>query len=1195
MKIKKVNKILAVIMLILTLFSVMQPVFAASGNGKWTGGQYASGMKTTDNASGTTGVLIRRLNNLNTGEKRTVFCAEHGLDFKTGATYNGIYYTPTDSKIRKACKVAYLGWYKNNGGYTVDGGILASDMKWVKWDYVFTQQYIWEILGQSNATFINSDEQQGYIDFKNRIDSEIANIEKRPSFNGKTITIDAGETKTITDSNGVLTEYGAIDNTKDGIRFVHEKGSNSMTISVNENTNLENYRISDNTFREWGMIKNGTEDNDTMVYFEFEEKAQNQLYCMSYNDPVTLNFSLKIEALGQLELSKLNTNGDLIDGAIFNVTGVNNFNKDITVTNGKIEIDKLKKGNYFIKEKSSPSGYLLNTDTYKVQIKPNETTKQAIVNDEPTGEITLTKTDKNTGNSNRVDGTSHHGDVNLKGTEYTIYAKEDIYNVKKTIKYFSKDEEIAKFTFDEYGKATVIVTNKITPAKLSVEGSTLKGLPMGSFYAKETYVVEGYMQDTQEHTYTLSYKDMNTPVIKIGDTLKNTVQKAKFEVIKISTNTNTTAPVIANAEFTAILTKYVDYYGSFDEAKKHLDQYSEDEYSIFKTGADGHGVSGLLAYGEYTVYETYTPSDEIETVEPFYIKIDRNSSGVIKEYIENDAPFESYLKMVKIDKNTGKKVTFSNATFKLYRLNENNEWEKVKCKTGLFNTDKWKTDKTGLAVTEDKLKAGTYKIDEIELPTGFLQLEDELTFKINRSNKTLEFDEDYDAYITITVENEQPTGTLKLDKSVAIRQDVDISLIDISDLSKIKFKLTAKEKIIDYADGSTIYEKGQEVGTYNLTKEGKLEVKKLPMGKYELEEIETLDGLILDNTKHEIVFKQEDTKNKVYTNEEKFVNDTTIVEFSKTDITGDKELKGATLTVTDNNGNVIDRWVSGEKTHKIEGLKAGEKYTLKEEIQVDSYVKATDINFTIENTNEGQKITMIDKIVDVTKTDMVNGEEVEGAKLVVTDKEGNEIDKWTSTKEPHHVVGLEEGKTYVLTETTCPYGYEIAESITFTVTTDKETQLIEMKDMPILKSVQVEKIDKDTGEHIKSNKFTFGIYEDEECTKLIKEACANEFEGTALFENLRYGTFYIKELKAPLGYKLSDQVVKIEINADGVFADGVSLEETEGIYSFVYYNSLLPAVQTGNETNYTLLLGIATIAAVGIIGGTILLKHKKNN
>lgn len=148
--------------------------------------------------------------------------------------------------------------------------------------------------------------------------------------------------------------------------------------------------------------------------------------------------------------------------------------------------------------------------------------------------------------------------------------------------------------------------------------------------------------------------------------------------------------------------------------------------------------------------------------------------------------------------------------------------------------------------------------------------------------------------------------------------------------------------------------------------------------------------------------------------------------------------------------------------------------------------------------------------------------------------------------------------------------------------------------MPILKSVQVEKIDKDTGEHIKSNKFTFGIYEDEECTKLIKEAGANEYEGTALFEGLRFGTYYIKEIKAPLGYKLSDQVVKIEINDKGVFADGVSLEENNGVYSFEYYNSLLPIIQTGNEMNYALLLVIGAIAITGIIGGIILLKKKNN-
>lgn len=1275
---KKFNlnkKIVAILLILFTLLSNVSPIFAASGTGSWVAGQFASYIRTTDNANSQYGVLLRRLVNANTGESRTVFCSQHGVDIDTGVINKGKYYTPTNATVKKCCKIAYFGWYDLYGDYAINGG--TSDER--KLRYVLTQQYIWETLGQSNAIFVNSSHQSDYVAFKQEINNKISNMEKTPSFDGTTIELDVGDTYTATDSNKVLSDYKSIDKTVSGIRFQHTQGENTLKITVGSDCEVESLKVTDAMTLAWGLIKDGTEDHDTTVYFEFEDDAQEQLYALNYNDPVTMAFSLKINLLGNLELSKLNTNKDLVDGSVFTVNGPG-YNGDVTVQNGKIVIEKIKKGIYTIKEKSVGIGYLLNTESYKAEVKPNQTTTQAIINNEPTGEISLIKTDKDTGNSNRVDGTSHHGDVNLKGTEYTLYAKEDIYNVARTIKYFSKNEEIAKFTFDEYGVATVIVTNRNTPAVLSVDGNTIKGLPMGSYYAKETHVVEGYMQDNTEHTYTLSYKDMNTPVIKISDTLKNTVEKAKFEVIKISSNTNSTANIIANAEFTAILTKYVDYYGSFDEAKKHLDQYAEDEYSIFKTGADGHGVSGLLAYGEYTVCETYTPSDEIETVEPFYIKIDRNSNGVIKEYIENDLPFESYLKMVKIDKNTGKKVTFSNATFKLYRLNENNEWEKVKCKTGLFYTDKWKTNKTGLAVTEDKLQAGTYKIEEIELPTGFLQLDNELTFKINRSNKTLEFDEDYDAYITVTVANEQPTGTLKLDKSVAIRQNIDTSLVDISDLSKIKFKLTAKEKIIDYADGSTIYEKGQEVGQYNLTKEGKLELKELPMGKYELEEIETLKGLVLDTTKHEIVFKQENTTTKVYTHEEKLVNDTTLVEFSKTDITGDSELEGAKLTILDKDGKVVDSWISTKDSHKIEGLIVGESYILREEIAPDGFVRATDIEFKVENNKEIQKVTMVDKIVkmskkniggeeiegaemkvfdkegnivdewtstkephiinnlvenetytlheeiapngyvkatdieftvsteketqhieiidkvvDVTKTDLVDGSEVEGAELVITDKDGNVIDEWISTKEPHHITGLEEGKTYTLTEKTAPYGYEIAESIEFTVSTDKDTQLIEMKDMPILRSVQVEKVDKATGEHIKSNKFEFGIYEDAECTKLIKKAGANEYEGTALFDGLRFGTYYIKEIKAPLGYKLSDQIVKVEINDKGVFADGVSLEEKDSVYSFVYYNSLLPAIQTGNETNYILLASLATISLIGIVTGIVVLKKKRNN
>ena len=1103
------KKIIAIILLIITMMTNISPVFAVSGSDTFIASQWATYYSTTESKSDW-GILLRRLTNSSTGVSRTVFCSEYGKDIRTGVKETGNYYTPTSQNVKKACKVAYFGWYSKYGDYLVNGGTSSEKKK----DYAFTQQFIWEVLGQSYAKFNNSTYQSQYEDFKNEINMKINTMSTRPSFDTENIVLEAGETKVLTDTNKVLADYGSIDNWKDGIRFQHNKGENTLTITVSDNCAIEKLNISDNTMKSWGLIKEGTEDCDSTIYFEFEDDVQNQLYALNYNDPVSLAFSLRINLLGNLELSKLNTNGDLVDGSIFTVNGPG-YNGDVEVKNGKIVLEKIKKGTYTIKEKSTGGGYLLNENVYKVEIKPNQTATQAIVNDEPTGEITIVKTDKDTGNSNRIDGVSHHGDANLNGTEYTLYAKEDIYNVNKTVKYFSKDEEIAKFTFDEYGNATIIITNKTTKANLSVDGNILKGLPMGMYYSKETHVVEGYTSDEIEHIYTFSYKDMNTPIIKLNEKVENTVKKAKFEVIKISSNTNTTADVIENAEFTAILTKYVDYYGSFEEALKHLDQYAEDEYSIFKTQANGHGVSGLLAYGEYTCYETNTPSDKINTVQPFYIKIDRNSDGVIKEFVENDTPFESYLKLVKIDKNTEKKVTLSNATFKLDRLNEKtNEWERVTCKLGKETFDSWKTDENGVAYTETKVKAGTYRISEVVIPNGFLKLEQEIVFEVNKSNKTLEFDKDYDAYITVTVANEQPTGTLKIDKSVAIREDVNTLLVDISDLSGIKFKLSAKEDIINYADGSIIYEKGKEVGQYSLTKEGMLLIEKLPVGSYELEEISTLDGLVLDTTKHEIVFKQEDTTTKVYTKEEKLVNDTTSVEFSKTDITGDKELKGATLTVTDSEGNVIDKWISGEKTHKIEGLKVGKTYVLKEEIQVDSYVKATDIKFEVKNTNEVQKVTMIDKLVEVIKTDVVSGEEIEGAELIVIDENGNEIDRWISSKEPHHVKGLEEGKKYFLEEKTCPYGYEIAEKQEFIVSLDKETQRIEMKDMPILKSVQVEKIDKDTGEHIKSNKFTFGIYEDEECTKLIKIAGANEFEGTALFGNLRYGTYYIKELRS---------------------------------------------------------------------------------
>lgn len=1468
LKAKKLKKVIALMFIAITLLSTAQPIFAVtdSGSGKWTAGQWDSNIYTTDNKSDL-GMLMRRLVNTTTGEKITVFCAEHGVNSQTGTVETGTHNTPTDPKVKRACKVAFFGWYQKYGNYCIDGGIMAADMNSRKMDYVFTQQMVWSTLGQSNATFRNASIQSQYEAFKADINAKIDNMERKPSFCSETITVEVGQTKTLTDSNNVLGQYVSFDKTVDGIRITHNKGENTLNVTANEDCTKEAIRISENTMFDWGVIKEETHNQHSTVYFTFRDGVQNQLYSLNYNDPVTMSLSFKINLLGNLELSKLNTNGDLVDGAIFNVTGENGFNRDVTVTNGKIKLEKLRKGTYYIKEKSSPTGYLLNTETYTAEVKPNQTTEQAIVNTEPTAEITVTKTntngdkvqgakfqiianediynvartvkhhskgdvvatittnsvgvasksnlplgkykikeievptgyllnteqkevtlrykdqntnvifgsvtventeptgnliiektDKETGNKNRVDKKSHHGDATLKGTEYTLYAKERITNVAGTIKYFDKDEQIATFTFNEYGVASIKITNNNTPAKISVEETKLTGLPMGKYYAKETIVPTGYMPDTKVYDYTFSYRDMNTKVIEVAGTVTNTVEKAPFEVIKVSTNENATAETVANAEFTAILSKYVDYYGSFDEAKKHLSEFATDEYSIFRTGTNGHGISGLLAYGEYTVNETYTPSPEITTVEQFYVTIDKDSKTPVKELVENDLPFEAYIKMQKQDKKTGKFVTYSNATFELYRLNEDtNKWEQVQCKISDKYYKTWTTNSEGVAKTETKLEAGKYKLTEIKIPTGFIQLDEELTFKVDNRNSTLNYDKDWDAWITVTVKNEQPTGTLKLNKKVALREDMDKTMIKDIDFTKISFELVADEKIIDYADGSTIYEKGKVVGKYNLKADGTLTVSNLPMGKYHLKELTTIDGAVLDKTEYEVIFEQKDTVTKEYVVEKDIENRTTAIEVSKTDITGEKELVGAKLTITDENNEVIDSWVSTEKTHKIEGLVVGKEYTLKEEtapngfvvateikfkventaeiqkvtmidkvvtmtkqdiggneiegaelqvidednnvvdewtstkephrinnlvegktytlieqyapdgfvisnevkftvttdketqevkmidkvveiskqdisgnelegatlvvtstktknivdkwvsgkephkvnglieneeyilheeIVVDGYVKATDVKFTVTSDKETQKVIMIDKILEVVKTDLVTGEEIEGAELKVIDEDGNVIDEWTSTKEPHKVVGLEENKKYKLVEITAPYGYEITEEIEFTVSEDKETQRVEMKDMPILQNIKLVKIDSNTKEVIK-DKFTFGIYEDAECTKLIKEVKSDKENGTVLFENLRYGIYYIKEIAAPKGYVLSDKVIKIEMNDKGTFIDNEKVESEDSTYTFEFENVPVDTPKTGDNSNLKLYVGllglsILALASVGV-------------
>lgn len=1130
------------------------------------------------------------------GTTYLTFCCQKGKKSPNGSeyTYNGDFYVQYKQNLPQYEKIAEMIYF----GYTMKYGLGVPTSMEAYRAACCTQQYVWEYIHNnidSNLGVYDRDSWNGNYMSSGLYNNWLAETEGyynqyhgNTSFNGTTTKAILGQTVTITDTSNKLSAYQSFSQTKDGVTFSHNQGSNDLTISVSNNCTADTISFNSRNYGLYQLMPNGSQYNSSTMsnymYFTFTSGTVQNLMFSNYVDPSAFSINVQVE-YGNALLIKTNSVGNTLSGAKFGLykdaNCTNQVRTGISNSNGQIEFNRLAPGTYYVKELSVPNGYLLDTSVQSVEVKVNETSQVTFKNYEPTGEIKITKTDCETGNQNRIDGTSHHGDATLDGTEYTLYAKDNIYNLAGSIKYFSANEEIATYTFDPNGIADIKITTKSTSANLTIDGNILKGLPMGNYYSKETKVPTGYIQDNNTHEITLKYKDMNTSVITSNNTFSNQVQKAKFETIKISSITNTTAPIVEGAEFTAILTKYVKYYGSFDEALKHLNEYSKDEYSVFKTSSNGHGTSGLLAYGDYTVNETYCPSDKVNPVQEFYVKIDKNSSGAIKELIENDTPFQSYIKMIKVDKKTGKQVTLSNATFSLYKLNETtNEWEKVSCKVGKKSYDTWTTDENATAYTETKLDAGTYKVDEIQSPTGYLELEEDCIFNINRSNDTLKYDKDYDAYISVKVQNEQPTGTLEIKKSVVLNDNVDTSLINDLDLSKIEFELKAKEDIIDYADGEIIYNSGDVVKTINLEKDGTYKLENIPMGVYSLKETKTLDGLVLDDKIYDISFVQEDNKTKVYTITKELENHPTIAEISKTDITGDKELEGAKLSVLDKDGNIIDTWISNDKTHKIEGLLVNETYILREEITPDGYVKATDVKFTIDNDYNIQKVIMIDKVVEILKTDLVTGKKLEGAKLQVTDKDGNIIDEWISTKESHIVKGLEEGKTYILTEITCPYGYEQAESITFEVTKEKETQKIEMKDMPILTDITLVKIDSNTKEKILKD-FTFGIYEDEECTKIIQQIDSNSEKATITFKDLRYGTYYVKEITAPEGYQKSDKIVKIEINDEGIFVDGNKIKKDENeVYSFEFEDQMIETPKTGDKSHLKLWIGLFVVSFI---------------
>lgn len=290
-----------------------------------------------------------------------------------------------------------FGWYNKYGNWAMNGGIMSADNREKLLDYVFTQQYVWESMGQSDAKFVDASIQSQYESFKTKIDNQIANMQKQPSFVYSTINVDVGTSTVLTDTNNVLKDFVSFDKNIDGVRIQHNIGENTMTIIVDKNYTKENLKITEDKMKSWGIIKEETVDNDTTVFFTFKEGVQNQLYSLNYNDPVSMPLNIKINIFGNLKINKTDVETNKpIDNTVFELLDTNNnvIRTGTTNNKGELEFNNLKPAIYKLKEKKSNDNYINNNGIYDIVINPSETSTKNITNEHKKGNLKIYKVDK---------------------------------------------------------------------------------------------------------------------------------------------------------------------------------------------------------------------------------------------------------------------------------------------------------------------------------------------------------------------------------------------------------------------------------------------------------------------------------------------------------------------------------------------------------------------------------------------------------------------------------------------------------------------------------------------------------------------------------------------------------------------------------------------------------------------------------
>lgn len=832
---------------------------------------------------------------------------------------------------------------------------------------------------------------------------------------------------------------------------------------------------------------------------------------------------------------------------------------------------------YYVKELQAPENYFRNSEdvfSFRFQYTNDKQASVAFThtfeNERVNATIHLVKKDKETGRETQ-------GDAAFEGAVYGVYARENIIHPDgKTGILYKAGSQVATMTVDKKGDASV------------------EDLYLGKYYVKEITPPTGYLIDEGEYDLECSYEGDLVKTVERSTESSEQVMKQPFQVIKAANNGKTDADLLKGAGFTAYLKSSLKTNpdGSYDFASAKPVVLTTDGKTEMFTDAKGYACSIPLPYGTYLVKETTTPHN-YKPVDDFIVTISENHPDEPQIWrILLDDEFKAKLKIVKKDDETKRPVLAAGTEFKIYDLDHKKYVEQVTTYPITVTHKSYFTDSKGYLILPNNLSIGHYRIEEVTAPDGYTLNQNYVEIAVD-SNTAYQMDSvSGDVVIEVDYENHPVKGKLTVYKKGEMLAGFNKDFIyEEQFLKDAVFEVYAAEDIYspDYqkdADGNRIvvYAKDTLVTTITTGEDGMAVAENLPLGAYRVVEKTAPEGFVLNPEAAEVVFVYEGQDTPVVEQEVTVGNERQKVAITveKQDAENGAVVADAVFGIYNKEDITVDGKVIVEADTLLQEMTSDEKgqagctldlplgsYYVKELKAPAGFVSSNEI-LDFDASYQGQDVeTVVLKAVkknqpttvEITKSDITTGTELDGASLKVLDKDGNVVDEWTSVKDaPHVIKRLVAGETYTLREEFAPYGYLKATDITFTVEDNGDVQKVEMKDeVPtglliinkkgeFLDKVTLLDNAKGTVEHLfeyitgSLTEVTFNVYaaEDIKAADGVSEDYfkADELVGTittdtngiAQLGDLPVGKYYVKEAETAHGYVLDGEPRYVDLS-----------------------------------------------------------------